>query len=217
MAPEGSQEAFTYLAEMDERESAIDVWSLAAEAGVVRRCACGRVALGDAVAHTEDGCRPLAAHVVVERAAFPAPEVTSRDPWDGVTGLPSAVAKLAEKARAASWRVRVQRSKGCAPHATHGAAGAVKWRYAVRCALEGRGAYAVYDARGETWKSVMLWGRDCPVFPHASVTDLGVYLAAGGVMDADWYDAIRAHVVDGAVRKKEAAVSRPRSKREGMQ
>lgn len=202
------------LADVEERESA----AVLVSAGETRRCACGRVKLGDQMMHREDACLPLVLAVVTSgmREAFPAPEVTSRDPWDGVTGAPSAVLKLAESARATSWIVGVQRSKGCAPHASHGAPGAVKWRYAVRLGRVGANAYAVYDAEAEAWKSVMLWGDARTWFACASVTDLGEYIRAGGMMDDSWYDAIRERVRVANERKKAAAVSRPKTKREGM-
>lgn len=211
--------------EIEERESAVDVGALLADVVAVRRCACGRPALGDELAHREDGCRPMvglrrvalssaklpidastsgrvdARSEYVERVAFPAPEVTSRDPWDGVTGCPGVVLQRAESARKASWAVRVQRSRGCAPHASHGAAGAVKWRYAVRFARAGRGAYAVHD--GTAWKSVMLWGRDRTMFALASVTDLGEYIAAGGEMSDAWYDAILSRIAEAERRESE--------------
>ena len=125
--------------------------------------------------------------------AYPVPLVTSRDEWDG-SDAPSPVLKLAEKARAASWDVRVQRSRGCAPHASTGRPGAVKWRYAVVLASEDRrwSAYAVYAETG--WASVMLWGAERPWFPSASVTDLAEYLAAGGEMGEEWYAGIRSRL-----------------------
>ncbi len=201
--------------EIEERESAVDVGALLADAAPVRRCACGSVRLGDEIVHGDGACRPMVRlRQVVERAAFPAPEVTSRDSWDGVTGCPAVVLARAESARRASWGVRVQRSKGCAPHASHGAPGALKWRYAVRFARPGRGAYAVHDGTG--WKSVMLWGRDRTMFALASVTDLGEYLSAGGEMSDAWYQGIRARLAEAEQRKREAAKVRPKTRREGM-
>lgn len=202
------------LADVEERESA----AVLVSAGETRRCACGRVKLGDLVVHREDACLPLILNVVADgiRPVFPAPLVTSRDPWDGVTGAPSSVLKLAERARASSWVVGVQRSRGCAPHASHGAPGAVKWRYAVRLGRVGANAYAVYDAEAEAWKSVMLWGDARTWFALASVTDLEEYIRAGGMMDDSWYDTIRERVRVANERKKTAAVSRPKTKREGM-
>lgn len=200
------------LADVEERESA----AVLVSAGATRRCACGKVRLGDLVVHRKDACRPLilTAATIEVRPVFPAPLVTSRDPWDGVTGAPSAVLKLAESARAASWIVGVQRSRGSVPHASHGAPGAVKWRYAVRLGRAGANAYAVHDTTA--WKSVMLWGDARTWFALASVTDLQEYIRAGGMMDDSWYDAIRERVRVANERKKAAAVSRPKTKREGM-
>lgn len=152
------------------------------------------------------GVQPLGqgypSRVAVVRETFPAPEVTSRDPWDG-SGTPSPVLKLAEKARDASWGVRVQRSRGSAPHATTGRPGAVKWRYALVLSRKDGAwsAYAVHD--GASWVSVMLWGMTRAWFPHASVTDLAGYIAAGGAMDDEWYAGIRARMDSGEVRRKQ--------------
>lgn len=153
----------------------------------VRRCACGAVKLGDDVVHGERECRPIQREVPVV-AEYPAPVVTSRDPWDGA-GTPSAVAGLAQRAVAASWTVRVQRSRGCRPHASHGAPGALKWLYGVVLSNGEASGYAIHD--GSTWVSVLIWGRDRPWFPGASVTDLGEWIAARGVMPESWYQAIR--------------------------
>lgn len=179
-----------------------------------RRARCSVCALADA-----DSARPLSLPVGRElpplgagyppapaaaREAFPAPLVTSRDEWDG-SGTPSPVVKLAEKAREALWSVRVQRSRGCAPHAATGRPGAVKWRYALVLASEDRrwSAYAVYAET--SWASVMLWGAERSWFPLASVTDLTEYIAAGGEMSDEWYDAIRKRGVDAEIRRKARA------------
>lgn len=176
-----------------------------------RRARCSVCALADAdgarAPERPAGLAPLGQGyppAVVEAVEpFLAPVVTSRDEWDG-TGCPSPVLKLAERARAASWDVRVQRSRGCAPHATTGRAGAVKWRHALVLVSEDRrwNAYAVYDSDGETWKSVMLWGRTRPWFPLASVTDLAEYVDVGGEMSDEWYAGIRERVLGGEVRRK---------------
>lgn len=197
------------LADVEERNAGAVLVSSG-----IRRCACGSVTLGDEIVHREDGCRPMRMRVAPGREPFPAPLVTSRDPWDGVTGAPGAVLKLAESARAASWTVGVQRSRGSAPHASHGAPGAVKWRFAVRLRRGGAAAYAVHD--GTAWKSVMLWGVARTWFACASVTDLGEYIRGGGLMDDAWYAAIRERVRMADERKKTAAKSRPKTSREGM-
>jgi hypothetical protein len=186
------------LAEIEEGDGAP---VLAVVADGPRRCLCGRVTLGDAVVHREGGCTPIVTQRAAE-AGYPAPEVTSRDPWDG-TGAPSTVAKQAERARAASWDVRVQRSRGNAPHATHGAPGALKWRYAIVLRQGDASAYAVHDGTG--WVSVMLWGANIPWFPYASITDLGEYVDAGGKMDDRWFASIRDRVIGAAGRAKARA------------
>jgi hypothetical protein len=204
MAPEADAAGFLGLIEIEERESAVDaVALLAGVAAGVLRCACGAGTLGDEIAHRESGCTPMTGlHVVAEREAYPAPLVTSRDAWDGA-GAPAVVVARAQSARDAGWAVRVQRSRGCAPHAVHGAAGALKWRYALRVSRPGRGGYAVHD--GTTWKSVMLWGHDRTPFALASITDFAEYIDAGGDCDEWWYAAIRARLADGEQRKRERA------------
>lgn len=187
------------LAEIEEAESAVPVLAGAGEGP--RRCLCGRVRLGDAIVHREDGCTPIVTQRATE-AGYPAPRVTSRDPWDGA-GMPSAVAKQAESARAASWSVRVQRSRGNAPHASHGAPGALKWRYAIVLRKDDAAAYAVHDGSG--WVSVMLWSTARPWFPYASITDLGEYVEAGGKMDDRWFSAIRERVSGQTARAKARA------------
>lgn len=186
------------LAEIEEGDGAP---VLAVIADGPRRCLCGHVRLGDAVMHREGGCTPIVTQRAVE-AGYPAPEVSSRDPWDGA-GAPSAVTKQAERARAASWDVRVQRSRGRAPHAVHGAPGALKWRYAIVLRRGDASAYAVHDGAG--WVSVMLWGTSRPWFPHASITDLAQYVDAGGKMDDRWFASIRDRVIGAAGRAKARA------------
>lgn len=192
---------FAGLIEVEDVEPAVPLAALAAAGALAvgpRRCLCGAVRLGDDVVHHEDGCRPI----VRERAAevpYPAPLATSRDPWDG-EGTPSPVLKLAEKAREASWDVRVQRSRGCVPHAAHGTPGAVKWLYALVLGNGEASAYAVHDGAG--WTSVMLWGRTRAWFPAASVTDLAEYVSARGALGDEWYDAIRERERVKAARKK---------------
>jgi hypothetical protein len=166
-----------------------------------RRCLCGRVRLGDAVVHREGGCTPIVTQRAVQ-AGYPAPPVTSRDPWDG-TGAPSTVMKQAENARAASWDVRVQRSRGHAPHAAHGAPGALKWRYAIVLRKGHASAYAIHDGTG--WVSVMLWSARRPWFPYASITDLAEYVARGGDVDDRWFETIRDRVTGSAGRAKARA------------
>lgn len=174
-----------------------------------RRARCSSCALADAALAREPepvaGVAPLGQgfprHEAAVAEPFPAPEVTSREPWNG-EGTPSPVLKLAEKARAASWAVRVQRSRGCAPHAATGRAGALKWRYAVVLARPDGAwsAYAVHD--GASWGSVMLWGSTRPWFPMASVTDLVEYVAAGGEMPESWYAGIRERAAGAEERRK---------------
>lgn len=197
--------AFTGLAEVEERESAI---ILAGGEGGSRRCACGSVRLGDEIVHGEDACRAFRPRVEAVREIFPAPLVSSRL-YSEEGAAPSAVQGLAQRARAAGWEARVQMSTGCTPHATTGRPSAAPKRlWAVRMLGGGNGAYAVYEQGSSSWKSIMLWGLALPHFPYASVTDLGEWLAAGGRMEPGWYDAIRARVAAALARKKAAARGR---------
>lgn len=138
------------------------------------------------------------------RVSFPAPEISSRDEWDGESA-PSALAKVAQRIAAAGWRVKVQRSRGCPPNAATGAPGAVRDLYALIVqSPDGKAsAYAVRD--GATWSSVMLWGATLPWFAIGSISDLTEYVAAGGQMPPEWFDAIRTRIAGAGERAKELA------------
>lgn len=153
-----------------------------------RRCACGAVRMADQVRHGDTECVPFAfAAAVVD--PYPAPEVSSRDQAGG-EAAPLAVTRQAQKAAKAGWRVKVQRSRGCLPHASLGTPGAVKTLHAVIVTKDGASAYAVHD--GTKWSSVVTWGEGAPWFAGlASITDLAEYLAADGRMPKAWYAAIR--------------------------
>lgn len=128
---------------------------------------------------------------VTKERPYPKPKVTSRDEPSGAEPVPGAVAAWAEKAADAGWRVKVQRSVGCLPHATHGTPTRVRTLHAVIITKNGASAYAVHD--GEGWVSVVTWGTGAPWFAGAaSITDFGQYIAADGQMPARWYAAIRA-------------------------
>lgn len=181
-------------------------WRGAAQCGECRRRAAGaghgwaNLAGRYTAVHGFELKRQAPAEAV--REAYPAPEVTSRDPWDG-TGAPSALLKQAERAVAASWRVRVQRSRGRAPHAAHGSPGVLKWRYALILGNGEWSAYAVHDE--SSWVSVMLWGRSRPWFSLASIGDLADYVDARGEMGDRWYAAIAERERDRIARGKERA------------
>lgn len=136
------------------------------------------------------------------RGAYPAPEVTSRDDWNG-EGAPSAFLKNAQKVRAAGWRVKVQRSRGCPPNGGTGAPGVVRDLFAlITQSPDGRAcAYAIHD--GKQWASIMLWGAELPWFPSASVSDLLEYVADGGRKPKGWYSAIRKRIADQEARGEE--------------
>lgn len=205
MSDGGEIPAFGGLAEVEEREGGV---ILAGGEGGSRRCACGVVRLGDEIVHGDDACRAFRPRVAVQREIFPAPLVSSRL-YSEEGAAPSAVQGLAQRARAAGWEARVQKSIGHTPHATTGRPSvAPKTLWAVRMLAGGNGAYAVYDAGSASWKSVMLWGVTVPHFPYASVTDLGEWLTARGAMPPDWYDVIRRRVADAVVRKRAASRAR---------
>lgn len=176
------------LQEIEEAEAPV-IHAAAMIPRPVRRCACGTVAVGDEVRHGDTECVPIVLSAPAGREDYPAPEISSRDEWDR-QGAPLAVAKQVQKAVAAGWRVRVQRSRGQLPNAATGHPGMVKTLHAVIVTKDGASAYAVYD--GTKWSSVVTWGAGAPWFAGAaSITDLGEYLAGGGRMSKAWYAAIR--------------------------
>lgn len=216
------------LAEIEEDERVIPISNSHLSWG---RCSCGARALFDPasvpVASVRcGGCLLAAAQTVTElppapagwervpalgqgyspappagRVPYPAPETSSRDPWDGAD-VPRAVASLAKKARGLGWRVKAQRSRGCLSHLTTGAPGEVRdlWGLIFTTADGGASAYAIRDEK--TWIGVMLWGAELPWFPGANVSALEQYLAAQGHMPAEWYDAIRSKAAGSSARAK---------------
>jgi hypothetical protein len=143
---------------------------------------------------------------------FPAPVLTSRDEASKELPIPSAVRKLAERAVAASWDVRVQTSMGCVPNAAHGAPGAVKTLHAVVGRRGQRAFNAVHD--GLKWK-IMVWSDTIPWFPSCSVTDLDQWIKG---YDHDqwpaWIEAVRQRVRAAEAAKKarvQAAPARPKT------
>lgn len=133
-----------------------------------------------------------------QRAAHPAPTVSSRD---GVAGVyPPAVLKMAERAREAGWDVRQQYARGCSMHGSTGRPLAEADSYALIFfghPLTDAGAYAVY--RGGGWKSINIAGRAL-----GSVTDLAQWLAAGGQVATDWFEAVAQRMRDAEQAKKAA-------------
>lgn len=124
----------------------------------------------------------LRAQPAQDQAAYPAPERTSRD--SEVADMPSAVAKLAQFAREASWEVRVQASMGNVPHGSTGRPTALKQLIGLRFGahpMTERRAYVVYEspASRSAWKprSIMIWGPDLTPYAHCGMTELRAYLA----------------------------------------
>lgn len=145
---------------------------------------------------------------------YPAPVVSSRDErWVDVAGVPGPVDALAERARAAGWDVRVQYARGCFANRATGRPGAVKDSFAVVFRRDGWGGYAVRV--GAVWESVLVYGRALPWFPHASITDLGTWLA-DPERPAAWYDEIRARESAKKTRQREAAKLRTKKGGEGL-
>lgn len=122
-------------------------------------------------------------------AEYPAPAYTSRDPQ--AVELPSAVAKLAQVAREASWEVRAQSSMGSIPHARTGRPTAEKKLIALRFGahpMTERQAYVIYEspASRSAWKprSIMIWGPDLTPYAHCSVMALQLYLTEKATLSA---------------------------------
>jgi hypothetical protein len=112
----------------------------------------------------------------------PEPAVSSREGMEG-TQYPSAVLKLAERAREAGWEVRRQYARGRTMHGSTGRPLAEKDSYALvfhSHPMTDAGAYAVY--RGDAWASVNAGGR-----VWKGVTLLEQWLLSGGqaVLDVD--------------------------------
>jgi len=147
-------------------------------------------------------------------AAYPAPEVSSLAGLMPPQGWPAAVESLAAAGSVRGWDVRRQWARGCLPHATTGAPGAVQDSYAVRFAREGWGAWTV--RRGAGWPFVWMWGLTLLPFGLGNVTDLKTWLTFGGTNDPVFFDAIRVRVAEQEAARKAAALARPRTKREGM-
>jgi hypothetical protein len=105
----------------------------------------------------------------------PAPAVSSREGVQG-TQYPSAVLKLAERAREAGWEVRQQYAKGRGVHGSTGRPLAEKESFALvfhSHPMTAAGAYAVY--RGGAWASVNAAGRML-----GGVTELEQWLMGAG-------------------------------------
>jgi hypothetical protein len=134
--------------------------------------------------------RPAA--VPVGLSEHPAPSVSSRD---GVgTQYPSAVLKVAERARGAGWKVRPQYARGCGVHGSTGRPLAEADRYALvfhSHPMTDAGAYAVHS--GGSWKSVNIAGRAL-----GTITDLEYWLSVCGEVDLLWFEHVRAAVDDAA-------------------
>lgn len=118
--------------------------------------------------------------------AHPAPSVSSRAHWGAE--YPSAVLKLAERAREALWEVRQQYARGCGVHGGTGRPLAEADSFALVFyghPLTDAGAYAVYS--GGSWKSINIAGRAL-----GTVTDLDHWLSVGGAVEPLWFEHVQA-------------------------
>ena len=125
----------------------------------------------------------------VPSGSHPAPAVGSRERVAAT--YPSPVLKLAERAREAGWRVRMQYARGCSVHGATGQPLAEKESFALVFyghEKTGEGAYAVY--RGGVWDSVNIGGRIL-----GGVTDLLHWLECGGRPDQLWLEHQMAFVL----------------------
>lgn len=152
---------------------------------------------------------PVIAHTVVcadprppvARVLFPAPLVTSREPWPDDVPVPSSVKELCADGVVEGWLFRRTYSRGFMPHATTGRPGAEKHLIAVRFGghrQTARQAYAVYErpVRGKTWAwaSVWGWGPALPPVGLRNVTTLRTFLGTWQYDDAAmlaWVDWMR--------------------------
>lgn len=156
-----------------------------------------------------------------KREEYPAPLVTSKEPFPGLPSWPTAALKLAESAREASWKVIRGYSRGCFPHARTGHPGGLKEVVSLRFGrhpMTDRQAYAVYSrgmtpagrAQGAwTWSSIMIWGPDLPPYAGCGITELKQYLSAvdqSAAVLAFWVRGLKdAAAVTEAARKRRAS------------
>ena len=97
---------------------------------------------------------PGAAPVPATAEPYPAPLLTSDDPYDGPTSKPAA--DLLKLALSHGWTGRITYANGYVPHATTGKAGAApKFSEALRLVRGDRHAVAV--RLGGSWGSLWTW------------------------------------------------------------
>lgn len=128
---------------------------------------------------------------------YPAPEVSSRDPWPEDFVAPGPTVQLRTMAESHGWRAWMTYSRGHYPHGTTGEPTVLRHTVAVRMAHAGTeyAAYAIYASPVSVpawkWESIMLWGANLLPFPYASVTDAKEWIKVGGRVPGRWYSAIR--------------------------
>jgi hypothetical protein len=152
-----------------------------------------------------------------ERPPFPAPEVTSRDPWPKGWVMPAAALSLASDARGWGWQAVTQYARGQMPHAITGRPGTPAHTVAVRLgghARTDRQAYAVYRSPVSrpawTWSSVQIWGPDLPPFGQCGVTELREWLSLAGDVPRLWFSGIALRREEQALRARQSAAARPK-------
>jgi len=142
---------------------------------------------------------------MVERAAHPAPIVSSRDRLMPEK-VPAPVTSLAEYAREKGWDVLTQYAKGQSVHGTTGKPTALVESFAVRMFLGDRAANAVYVGGSSwTWKSVWIISNDHAPFGKAGVSELKEWLAAQGDVSPEWFTEIAEKREDQERRQKQRA------------
>lgn len=101
------------------------------------------------------------AEIGPQRAPFPAPEVTSRDPRPAGVVKPGPVFKLEALALSRGWRCSVTYARGWVPHAITGRplAGPVD-SWAVRCERGAERAVAVRVR--DSWDAFWVWNDSLP-------------------------------------------------------
>jgi hypothetical protein len=86
------------------------------------------------------------------------------------------------------------------PHATTGRPGVERDSFSVRFRRGNFQGYAIYAGAG--WQSIMVAGTALAPFGKMGRTDLGAWLRSRGEQPFEWYDAIRARLVQQEADRK---------------
>jgi hypothetical protein len=141
----------------------------------------------------------LAGGAQKERRAHPEPEEVGE--WvRELSDVPSAVLKLAERAREASWDVELRYARGTGVHGSTGAPTSLRHSIAVRAArpIDGAQIRAVYaspvrGAAAWSWVSVWIWSPELPHFGLCSQAELVEWIEGVTGLGA-WVAGIRERV-----------------------